>query len=159
MPRKRRSPLSSLRPPKTPKLRTLGQLSQYERDLPAWANRNFDVDIARRVRNAIASCRCLHIDYPDGEGEPQRRLFCPAAMGLKHGILKAAGMQQRTPGLAPEQMAPFISGISHAELAESEWIPTPGDIKDSTQFDPLRITHVSTCPGDPPRDHIRLFQH
>lgn len=68
-------------------------------------------------------------------------------------------MQQREPGATPEHMALFISGISHAEFAEDDWISTPGDIKDSTQFDAARIIQLSQCAGDPPREHIRLFAY
>lgn len=138
---------------------TPSQRSQYEQDLPAWARRLYDKELARRVRDAIATCRCLSIDYPNTEGLPQRRLFCPTAMGLKHGRLKAEGMQQKASDLPAEHMGVFVSGISFAEFADVGWIPTLGDLKESTQFDPARITHVSRCPGDPSHDHIRLFPY
>lgn len=78
-------------------------------------------------------------------------------MGLNDGLLKSAGMQRKAFEEPPGNMAPFVSCISFAELVDVDWISTPGDLNDSTQFAAGRIIHVSKCHGDPGRDHIRLF--
>lgn len=155
MPRKHNSPLSSINRFKPPKAPTLANLQRREKNTPSWAKQPVDLEMQRRISEAIAKCRCLKISYPDDDDRAADRVFCPSALGWKHGRLKAAGMQHKDGKEAPRDLAIFMAGLTSAEPSDAEWMPALGDLAKSTQFDLGKFIEFSQCPGDPDRERLR----
>lgn len=155
MPRKNASGLSSIKSYKPRKAPTLADLQRRDKNLPPWARQPVDPELQRCISTAIANCHCLEITYPDDDDREARRLFCPSAMGTKHGRMKATGMQLKQGEASPRDLAIFVAGLTSAEPSDAEWLPDRGDLARSTQFDPGKIVEFSQCPGDPDREHLR----